>query len=119
MSVARRRGLQGHAEQFLRLLTRAPTAQERKTYTAYLQDGYDRRIKTPARAARPKRLPAPYVSWSNHLDGAATLVRQRQEEAARKGDPPTTRLETSSTSAAPGRSAPRSDSGPAPKGPPA
>jgi hypothetical protein len=40
-----------------------------------------------------KRRPAYYVSWSNHLDKDATLVRQQQSEDARKGDPATTRLE--------------------------
>jgi hypothetical protein len=35
----------------------------------------------------------PWVSWSNHLDGEATLVRQAQEQAARRGDPPTDRLD--------------------------
>ena len=31
----------------------------------------------------------PHVSWSNHLDSAANLIKQKQEELARKGDPPT------------------------------
>ena len=35
-----------------------------------------------------------YVSWSNHLDGEATIVRQKQEADARAGDPPTTKLNT-------------------------
>jgi hypothetical protein len=36
----------------------------------------------------------PYVSWSNHLDGAANLIKQKQEELARKGDPPTRYLQS-------------------------
>jgi hypothetical protein len=40
----------------------------------------------------PTRRPAYYVSWSNHLDKDATIVRQEQAEAARRGDPATTRL---------------------------
>lgn len=32
------------------------------------------------------------MSWSNHLDAEATLVRQAQEAAARKGEPPTAKL---------------------------
>jgi hypothetical protein len=32
------------------------------------------------------------VSWSNHLDGEATTVRMAQEAAARKGEPPTAKL---------------------------
>ena len=31
----------------------------------------------------------PYVSWSNHLDSAANSIKQKQEEVARRGDPPT------------------------------
>src|SRR5262249_19396812 len=76
------------------LLTRPPTAEERTTYTAYLRDGYKLRIRSVT--VRPsdvkKRLPESYVSWSNHLAPEATLVRQQQEAAARKGDPPTERL---------------------------
>jgi hypothetical protein len=34
-----------------------------------------------------------YVSWSNHLDAEATLVRQAQENAARQGDPSTGNLD--------------------------
>jgi mono/diheme cytochrome c family protein len=80
---------------FLRLLTRQPTAREREAATGHLRDGYERRILAAASAPPMKRVPEPYVSWSNHLDPEATLVRQRQEEAARRGDPPTRRLEPS------------------------
>ena len=48
---------------------------------------------TPPPAEKPERRPEPYVSWSNHLDSEANLVRQRQEAAARAGDPPTARLD--------------------------
>ncbi len=79
---------------FLRLLTRLPTAEERAAYTAYLRDGYATRVRpAPARTPNRPRLPEPYVSWSNHLAPEATLVRQQQEAAARKGDPPTERLD--------------------------
>jgi hypothetical protein len=79
---------------FLRLLTRLPTAKERKAYTAYLQPGYGDRVRPlPARMGqRRPRQPEPYVTWTNHLAPEATLVRQRQEAAARKGDPPSERL---------------------------
>jgi mono/diheme cytochrome c family protein len=78
---------------FLRLLTRRPTPAERDTYLDYLKPGYDRRVRPAPVAEKAKRRPEPYVSWSNHLDAEATLVRGRQEEAARKGDPPTGRLD--------------------------
>jgi hypothetical protein len=80
-------------ELFLRMLTRKPTAQERKTYTAYLGEGYEKRVRALATPKARKRQPERYVSWSNHLDPEATIVRQQQEESARKGDPPTERLE--------------------------
>lgn len=81
---------------FLRMLTRKPSAEEKKLYTEYLRAGYDQRRRSvdPSPKARTKRLPTPYVSWSNHLDPEATLVRQAQEAAARKGEPPTARLES-------------------------
>jgi hypothetical protein len=77
---------------FLRMLTRKPTATERKTYVAYLRDGYEKRVVAPRPPKKTKRTPEPYVSWSNHLDPEATVVKKRQEEAARRGDPPTARL---------------------------
>ena len=80
---------------FLKLLTRQPTAQEREFYAGYLRDGYDHRIVSPLPPvpAPGLRKPPPYVSWSNHLDPEATIVRQQQEADARRGDPPTQRLE--------------------------
>ncbi len=80
-------------EVFLRLLTRKPTAQERDALSAYLKPGFEGRvIANPPNPTSSTRVREKYVSWSNHLDGEATLVRQRQEEAARRGDPPTNRL---------------------------
>ena len=74
-------------ELFLRTLTRLPTPEERKTYTDHLRRGYDTRLRQPKAVAVTPRQPAPYVSWSNHLDPEATVVRHKQEEAARRGDP--------------------------------
>jgi hypothetical protein len=78
---------------FLRLLTRPPTADERATYTAYLCDGFAERIRPATPRPPAPRVPEPYVSWSNHLDPKATTTRQRQEAAARQGEPPTDRLD--------------------------
>jgi len=82
---------------FLKLLTRKPTADEKKAYVAHLSAGYESRIKNTGAtsAPAPERKKPMYVSWSNHLDPEATIVRQEQELAARKGDPPTNRLEAS------------------------
>jgi hypothetical protein len=94
---------------FLAVLTRQPTAEERQRCEEHLRFGYAERRAAPGQASSAgqasgagqasdvgvptgERRPAPYVSWSNHLDPTATLVRQRQEEAARRGDPPTDRL---------------------------
>jgi mono/diheme cytochrome c family protein len=77
---------------FLRLLTRQPTALEKERYVSVLADGFANRV-IPASdrpAAKPgKREPVRYVSWSNHLDGAANTLATKKEEQARRGDPPT------------------------------
>jgi hypothetical protein len=78
---------------FLRLLTRPPTTEEKARYAAYLADGYAGRVLPAISKPVAVRKPEPYISWSNHLDGEATMVRQRQESAARAGDPPTQRLD--------------------------
>jgi hypothetical protein len=80
---------------FLQLLTRRPTSQEREAYTGYLREGYERRITTPGPPSLGTipRKPRPYVSWSNHLDPEATTLRQQEEADARRGDPPTQRLD--------------------------
>jgi hypothetical protein len=78
---------------FMKLLTRHPTAEERKLYLEHLKPGYESRLKEAAPAApASNRKPVWYVSWSNHLDPEATLVRMEQETAARQGDPATERL---------------------------
>jgi uncharacterized protein DUF1553/uncharacterized protein DUF1549 len=87
---------------FLKLLTRHPTEEEKARYTSYLQPGYDMRLASDLKSeirnlkssipTSAERRPAKYVSWSNHLDAEATIVRQEQELAARRGDPPTERL---------------------------
>ncbi len=80
---------------YLRLLTRRPTAAELKTYADRLRPGFaTRRAEPPPPVSPPAaRRPEYYVSWSNHLDKDATLVRQEQTEAARRGDPPTRQLD--------------------------
>lgn len=80
---------------FLRLLTRHPSAEERALYVSLLGKGYDQRI-VPLEAL-PKAIPQPrvrekYVTWYNHLDPEANVLRQEQAAKARRGDPPTERL---------------------------
>jgi hypothetical protein len=77
---------------FLKVHTRRPTAAERAALVEHLTPGFADRV----REARPKavvRKPTIYVSWSNHLDPQATVLRQQEEAAARAGDPPTERLD--------------------------
>jgi len=79
---------------FLRILTRRPTAKELERYADRLRPGFENRLahSTVALPTGPRR-PAYYVSWSNHLDKDATLVRQQQTDEARRGDPPSPRLQ--------------------------
>jgi hypothetical protein len=80
---------------FLKLLTRLPSAEERELYTKHLGAGFAERVKAPGaiKTQPTTRAREKYVSWSNHLDGEATIVRQQQETAARAGDPPTEKLD--------------------------
>jgi hypothetical protein len=77
---------------FLRVLTRAPRSQEQAHFTSLLAQGWDQRKtapkENPSAEAKPRK-PAYYVSWSNHLDADATIVRQAQEADSRRGEPPT------------------------------
>ncbi len=89
---------------FLRILTRRPTAAEKERFVALLEPGFEGRARNVAfrfergsfvNVAQPPspRKPPYYVSWSNHLDADATVVRQAQEAEARRGDPPTPQLQ--------------------------
>lgn len=81
---------------FLRLLTRQPTAVEKERYVALLAEGFETRVVPEAErpVTKPvKREPVRYVTWSNHLDGAANNLATQREEQARRGDPPTTALD--------------------------
>lgn len=80
---------------YLRLLTRKPSAEEKARYTEYLKAGYESRVvsRTIPVVVKAERRPDKYVSWTNHLDPVANILRQEQIVAAREGDPPTTRLD--------------------------
>ncbi len=78
---------------YLRLLTRKPTEEEKNTYLPFLSEGYSTRIVTnPAPPEPGPRGPEKYVTWTNHLDPEADIIRQDQIQAARAGDPPTNKL---------------------------
>lgn len=78
---------------YLKLLTRLPTKEEREMHVKHLKAGYETRFANGKAPAPNTRTREKYVSWSNHLDAEATLVRQAQEMAARQGEPPTVKLD--------------------------
>ena len=79
---------------FLRLLTRAPTREERMACISILEPGYETRIvaNPPAAVRAGPHVRPKYVSWSNHLTSEANVTRVEQAAATRRGDPPTARL---------------------------
>ena len=81
---------------FLRFLTRLPTPSEEQRFVDLLSNGFVERVVPEELLPPPVQLERmPYVSWSNHLDGAANSIKQKQEEDARRGDPPTRYLRVS------------------------
>ena len=79
----------------MRLLTRAPTAEERERYVEYLTPDFPSRMIDPASIKPPsKRHAAPrFVTWTNHLLPESNTAKQELEQEAHQGDPPTVRLE--------------------------
>lgn len=86
-------------ELYLRFLSRPPTVAERKASEAMIGPGFaERRVRQETRGAdvdgeRSKQPPL-FVTWANHLMPEATTIQLAEAEAARRGDPPTTRLTT-------------------------
>ena len=83
---------------FVRLFTRRPTAAERAFYADALREGYDTRVASaPPAPAAPAgagtHAHRKYVAWSNHMKSEANTLRLEQEALARRGDPPTARLD--------------------------
>ncbi len=81
---------------FLRLLTREAALDEQERYASILAAGFETRVIPESERIQPKpvkREPVRFVSWSNHLDGAANTLATKKEEQARRGDPPTNALD--------------------------
>lgn len=79
---------------FLQVLTRRPTADERERFTGMLEPGFDKRLVPESELGtkiEPTRFR--YVSWSNHLNSEANVIKTQMEAAAREGDPPTRYLQ--------------------------
>jgi hypothetical protein len=80
---------------FLRLFTRRPTPAEQTFYSDALRPGFDARIRsTHSEPSSPPHAYRKYVAWSNHMKSEANTLRLTEEAAARRGDPPTTRLDS-------------------------
>lgn len=81
---------------FMRYLTRIPTTEERAQFRTLFAEGFEARIVPESEIpSKPEVVRFPHVSWSNHFDGEANSVKQRQELAVRKGNPPTRFLRAS------------------------
>lgn len=81
---------------FRRILTRPPTGEERRRFVTLLSAGFDDRIVPDDRVLpETEEVRLPWVSWSNHLHSEANTIKQKQEELARRGDPPTRYLTAS------------------------
>lgn len=80
---------------YLRLLTRRPSPAEHERARGLLTPGFAARRTTAAPATPPAgpRVRPKYVAWSNHMSSGANVERVEQANAARRGDPATTRLE--------------------------
>mgnify|MGYP002628054754 FL=1 len=77
---------------FLTMLTRPPSADERSEFIALLKPGFsNRRIPATEWGTPPEPQRFPYVSWSNHLNTEANVIKVEMQELVRQG-PPATRF---------------------------
>lgn len=75
---------------FLQMLTRRPTAVEREQFVELLRPDFEHRVVPAEDIGSPyesKRFR--YVSWSNHLNTEANVIKMEMQELVRKGPPPT------------------------------
>ncbi|HEY1173145.1 MAG TPA: DUF1553 domain-containing protein [Verrucomicrobiae bacterium] len=79
-------------EVFLRVLGRLPKETERAKFVNLLKPGYEKRVLSKDFALIP-HAPKPYVSWGNHIVPEANVLRQVEENEAKRGPAPTSRLE--------------------------
>jgi hypothetical protein len=80
---------------FHRVLSRAPSENERAKFSATLRDGYDDRRRAAPTGDLPKKpRQTKFAMWSNHLHPDSTTVVYDLEKVVRAGDPPTPRLES-------------------------
>ncbi len=79
-------------ESFLRILSRNPTIEERRTFVNLLEPHYAARRVAGAKKVDARRESDGRVSWSNHLSAEATVIRMEEERKLRFGSQPTQRL---------------------------
>ena len=77
----------------MKTLTREPTDSEMKMFVELLKPGYAERVKGNAQIVSREPLPRNLVGWSNHLSPRANEIKVELQEAVKKGDPPTQRLQ--------------------------
>ena len=77
---------------YLRLLTRKPSEAEKTFATELLGPGFEQRRDNLPPRKTAKRVRPKYTAWSNHLDGPANALAAELEANARRGDPPTGKL---------------------------
>jgi len=76
----------------MRILSRPPTADEKRLFVAHLKEGFSERLTQPSAASNYRKAGRRPVSWSNHLNPEATRIKQELEKEVRSGDTPTERL---------------------------
>jgi len=74
------------------ILSREPTAAERKLLVELVSEGFDTRQTGSPPGPRPGWPKRDGVSWSNHLSSQSNELRLAREKEVEKGDPPTTLL---------------------------
>lgn len=79
---------------FLRILTRRPTDGERQQFVDLLTPGFEQRLTSPSAAtkATDSATRHRYVSWSNHLNTEANVIKIQMQDEVRQGPPPTKSL---------------------------
>ena len=81
-------------EIFIRLLSLIPTEEENSRYVPWLAVGYDRRRIVDPHIDPPPHVAPKLLTWTNHLQPESDPAAQERIDAAQKGDPPTSRLES-------------------------
>lgn len=77
---------------FLSVLTRKPTDLEREAFALQLSEGFDERIVKVEMSPGLPPVHRGFVTWSNHFDVDANLLRRDQERELAEGPMPTSRI---------------------------